>query len=540
MKKKEKPSDDRKIAAEPSERPEIYALVKDGEGYKISRRGLLGSAGLIGGGPQEAGRIKKEGGTAAPQGLAQASAAGRPRGDSCSALPAHKESIVSLVFLPDSDFLISACRAEIKFWSLKDRLPFKNAEGLGSAQGLAVSRDGRILAAGYNHAIRLWSIPDATMIKSLEGHSGPIQALAFTPDGRYLISGSMDKTIKIWSFAEGTLYKTLEGHAFRVNSLAWNREGTLLASAGADQTIRLWSFPDGELKTTVQVHPGTASSPAAERDSNAPTGETGPDGNAAGPLPTNSLLRALGGRSHYVYALVAVPGENLLISGSSDRRIRFWTSPEMSAGKILDGHQNRVSALAVSPNGRMLVSGSFDKSIRLWTLPDGDPVKTLMGHQDSVSVLAVSPDGKMLASAGPDKTIRLWSLPDGQAIGCLFDAVPKDGEEVSTYRKMMAGTSTMPCGSPLPSGSTCLCNCVAGSVAFPGTHMVCVCDTISVSGGRLPAGMVCVCNTVTIRIPKGHEIQMDGSICTCNTVCTCNTICTCQSVGGGGHYWYPT
>ncbi|MGO9663649.1 MAG: hypothetical protein ACLP66_10105, partial [Polyangia bacterium] len=163
-------------------------------------------------------------------------------------------------------------------------------------------------------------------------------------------------------------------------------------------------------------------------------------------------------------------------------------------------------------------------------------------------VAVVSTDGKLLASGSGDKTVKLWSLPEGASMSCLFDPEDSDkGAKAVTYRTTGLETLTLPCGSPIPPGMICTCNCVAGSVTYPGTHTVCICDTITVPVGQpLPAGAVCVCNTVTVREPtRGGECQMTGSLCTCNQICTCDSvcpcqsICTCQSVGGGGHYWYP-
>ena len=148
----------------------------------------------------------------------------------------------------------------------------------------------------------------------------------------------------------------------------------------------------------------------------------------------------------------------------------------------------------------------------------------------------------MLASGSYDCTIRLWSLPDCETVWCLYDPdIIRSGTDAIEYRKMDGELITLPCGTPIPAGAVCICNCVEGSANYRGSHTVCVCDTITVPAGTpMPVGTICVCNTVSIGnyVPEGHKRQYNGTICTCNTICTCDSVCTCQSVGS--HYWHPT
>ena len=110
-----------------------------------------------------------------------------------------------------------------------------------------------------------------------------------------------------------------------------------------------------------------------------------------------------------------------------------------------------------------------DYTIKLWSMPDGALVKTLKGH-DLVHSVTVSPDGKLLVSGDAMGSIRQWSLPDGKRLACLVDlAASSNKVEGSTYTVMdnVTGqtlTYTLPCGSPIPPGTTCACNCVPGSL----------------------------------------------------------------------------
>ena len=77
-------------------------------------------------------------------------------------------------------------------------------------------------------------------MRTLTGHSEVVRSVAYSPDGRYLASGSQDKTIKIWEVATGNELRTLTGHSETVFSVAYSPDGRYLASGSADKTIKIW------------------------------------------------------------------------------------------------------------------------------------------------------------------------------------------------------------------------------------------------------------------------------------------------------------
>jgi hypothetical protein len=220
--------------------------------------------------------------------------------------------------------------------------------------------------------------------------------------------------------------------------------------------------------------------------------------------------------SGFVCFLVVTGGQTV-IAGRENGNIELISYTTGEILKSLMGHTATLQALAITPDGKLLASAGDDKSIKLWSVPGGELLKTLTGHVKKVNALAISPDGKLLASGSDDKTIRLWALPDGKELFCLMDlgANYRTAEGITYKSENQFGqaiTYTLPCGSPIPPGAVCVCNCVPGSLAMP----------------------------------TGHTQQFAGTVCTCDLICTCNTVCTCQSVGnrGGGYsyyvsYWYP-
>jgi RNA polymerase sigma factor (sigma-70 family) len=165
-------------------------------------------------------------------------------------------------FSPDGKSVAAAITAEnvVKLWDArtgKEKRTFEGAKCTGLTS-VAFSRDGRLLAAAgvVNNAdsgqgvLILWKAASGNLLWQVRGHTSDIceRALAFSPDGKLLATGSADKTIKLWDATTGKCKRTLEGHESGVFSLAFSPDGKLLASGGLDGTVRLWDLESAELK----------------------------------------------------------------------------------------------------------------------------------------------------------------------------------------------------------------------------------------------------------------------------------------------------
>ncbi|KAK3947157.1 hypothetical protein QBC32DRAFT_97895 [Pseudoneurospora amorphoporcata] len=160
-------------------------------------------------------------------------------------------------------------------------------------------------------------------LQTLEGHSRPIESVAFSPNGQRLASGSGDDTIKIWDPASGSCLQTLEGHSDWVYSVVFLPDGQRLASGSADKTIKVWDPASG------------------------------------------SCLQTLKGHSGCVGLVVFSPDSQRLASGSADDTIKIWDPASGSCLQTLKGHSRPLSSVAFSPNGQRLASGSADGTIKV-------------------------------------------------------------------------------------------------------------------------------------------------------------------------------
>ena len=270
---------------------------------------------------------------------------------------------------------------------------------------------GRFLASGGGDGyVRFWDIGSKTPLSKIKCHNHWVQVVSWSPDGSYLISGSMcgeivlisypglqASTFKIrtnssitcisWSKGKGFAFgsmdgkigvcddfknpqgiKYLSGHEKTITCLGYHQSGRLYSSS-RDCYLKIWNI-DGSLLYKTKPH------------------------------------------SHWINDL-ALGSENIF-SCSEDSTIVMTNINDLEKTLKMVGHQGPISQISLSPNGKLLASCSFDKCVKIWDSGSGSFIKNMRGHSSSIYRICWCANSKFLASVGKDSTLKVWDVSTGK------------------------------------------------------------------------------------------------------------------------------
>jgi len=255
-------------------------------------------------------------------------------------------------------------------------------------------------------------------VKNFAQHSDAVGAVAFSPDGLMLASGSKDKTIQIWDLATGKSIRTFPGDSSTIWSVAFDAKGTKLATGTGFWRVMLWDLKTGQVTRSLD-HTASVWSVAFSPDGQVVASGSGDKTTKISDATTGNLIQNLPDHTDFVYSVAFTPDGKSLVSGSKDKKITIVDVATGSLIKTMEGHGDQVRSVAVSPDGKTIVSGSYDESIKIWNVETGDLIRSIKGHSDDVVSVAISPDGNFIASGSKDKTIKVWDFETGELLNTL-------------------------------------------------------------------------------------------------------------------------
>ena len=317
------------------------------------------------------------------------------------------------------------------------------ADHTGTVNSVAFSPDGKTLASGNTDGtVRLWDVATRRQLGSpLTGPTGTVNSVAFSPDGKTLASGNTDGTVRLWDVATGRQLGSLltgptgTATSVKFNSVAFSPDGKTLASGNTDGTVRLWDVATGrQLGSLLTGTTGTATSVAFTSVAFSPDGKTLAAGSDDGTVrlwdvaTRRQLGSLLTGPTATANSVAFSPDGKTLATGSDDGTVRLWDrTTRRQLGSPLTGTTGTATSVAFtsvafSPDGKTLAAGSDDGTVRLWDVATRRQLGSpLTSQTGTVESVAFSPDGKTLASGNTDGTVRLWDVATvGRQLGSPF------------------------------------------------------------------------------------------------------------------------
>lgn len=301
----------------------------------------------------------------------------------------HTALVKGLAWSPDAKLIFSSAEDKvIRVWDVETGKTVRTIRGEvgtgpeGKLYAMAVSPDGKLLASGgwltgsraESDGVRIFDVASGRQLKLLLGHTNVVLGLAFSPDGKRLVSTSGDGIGIIWDVATGEKIRELKGHSGEVYGVAFTPDGKRIATGSFDRTAKLWD------------------------------------------ASTGAVIKTLIGHKDRIHTLVINKKDGTIVTGSYDGDIRIWDGTNGNLIKVLGNSGSWVSALAISPDGTKIVTAcgggppcAGEPQI-MWDVKTGQRLAEPHFHDNVVIASSISPDGRWVATAGGSSNeIKIWA-----------------------------------------------------------------------------------------------------------------------------------
>jgi WD40 repeat protein/serine/threonine protein kinase/DNA-binding SARP family transcriptional activator len=334
--------------------------------------------------------------------------------------------ILNVAFVDERTAISSASTGDLRVWSLaEDRLlqTLSVGEFLIS---MAQSPDGRLAALGLQNSIQLINLETGQFVRTYFLGRGGVTAMAFSPDGKWLLAGTLDGPslqpiveLVLLDANTGQAIRHFEGHTQRIHQLVFSPDGKSFLSVSDDKQVISWDVNSGEIRFSFSSPDDTSNSAVFSPDGAQFAAGFGTFRYVAhGTFLDNSIrlwntntgeqLAELIGHEDAVVSLAYSSDGRSLLSGSIDTSVRLW---DITSGRMVrrfDGHKSGVMSVAFSANDRYAVSGSQDGTLIVWDVETGDLLRQISGHEGVVNFVNFSQDSELIRSASEEGKIKLW------------------------------------------------------------------------------------------------------------------------------------
>eukprot|EP01129_Flabellula_baltica_P004954 TRINITY_DN1762_c0_g1_i2.p1 TRINITY_DN1762_c0_g1~~TRINITY_DN1762_c0_g1_i2.p1 ORF type:complete len:1949 (-),score=386.28 TRINITY_DN1762_c0_g1_i2:5-5851(-) len=341
----------------------------------------------------------------------------------------HSGSVTCLKFLEESKIVSGSVDKMIYLWDTETGKEIRSFSGHSKVVKSLDVHKSAMISSSQDKSIIVWDIQSGDIKHTLKAHNDNVEAVAFSGDGRYMLSASWDRTVKLWNDYE--VINTLPDVSHFFNSVRFSPDGKSMIVGSPDFRIKKYNFDlfktkEDDTANKARVHSkiirGMYYSSLRNQILTASWDRLIKVHNTN--LYQNSIktVAVLKGHSRRVNAAKFSHNGEFIISASMDNTIRIWDSLDYDVLVSLRGHEHNIFSLDISHDDKYIVSGAGDGTVRVWSIESGDPLGILEGHSDWVTAVAFSPYSRRILSGSRDASLCVWESETGEQLECIQNA----------------------------------------------------------------------------------------------------------------------
>ncbi len=287
--------------------------------------------------------------------------------------------------------------------------------GRNAAHDIAIHPSGSRMAIATARGVSEWDLrrdPDV-----LRGHIDDVNALAFAPNGEYVVSGGIGGVIRKWDPATGEQVRAWIGHRLAITDLAVTPDSAMVVAGDYLGDVLVWDARTDDVVHRFEIHDGPVYGVTVSHDGRH-MASVGADGwLRVWDLPSGRVHGAVLTGDEIVGCVQFSPDDAALVTGDASGRIRFWDPATLTLRRETQAHEKLIEDLAFSARRGVLASASLDGTVRLWDAQSLEPRH--VAHLPPLMSVAFSPDGSRVAVGARDGTVRLLDTSNGRVVATL-------------------------------------------------------------------------------------------------------------------------